>query len=65
MRVEQCPHVSKALIRYHNGFEELYDLKQDPNEYTNRAADPALAEVKAKLAGHLPARAAPDRQPAV
>lgn len=27
------------LIRYGNGFEELYDLETDPNEFTNRAGD--------------------------
>ncbi|MFM1770457.1 MAG: hypothetical protein RJA22_2986 [Verrucomicrobiota bacterium] len=49
------------LIRYHNGFEELYDLEEDPNEYVNRAQDARLAEAKARLARHLPADPAPDR----
>ncbi len=50
------------LIRYGNGFEELYDLGTDPREYTNRAADPALAAVKARLALSLPADPAPHRR---
>jgi arylsulfatase A-like enzyme len=49
------------LIRYANGFEELYDLQTDPNEFTNRAADPALAGVKARLAKFLPINPAPSR----
>jgi arylsulfatase A-like enzyme len=49
------------LIRYGDGFEELYDLETDPNEFTNRAADPALAEVKARLAEALPSSPAPNR----
>jgi len=46
------------LIRYADGFEELYDLAEDPHEFTNRATDPALAGVKARLSEALPARAA-------
>ena len=45
------------LIRYADGFEELYDLSLDPHEFTNRANDPALADVKARLARSLPANA--------
>jgi len=41
-------------IRYQDGGEELYDYRADPNEWTNRANDPALAEIKLKLAAHLP-----------
>ena len=48
-------------IRYHDGFEELYDLQDDPHEFANRVQDEALAEVKARLIGHLPSEAAPDR----
>ncbi len=49
------------FIRYGDGFEELYDRETDPHEFTNRAADPALAAVKSRLARSLPATAAPDR----
>lgn len=50
------------LIRYGNGFEELYDLRSDPHEFTNRANDPALAEVKARLGRSVPPNAAPSRR---
>ena len=46
------------LIRYADGFEELYDLVEDPHEFTNRAADPAISPVKARLSAGLPAEAA-------
>ncbi len=49
------------LIRYGNGFEELYDRDSDPREFTNRAADPELVGVKARLALGLPSKPAPDR----
>ncbi|MFN5962459.1 MAG: iduronate-2-sulfatase, partial [Verrucomicrobiota bacterium] len=49
------------FIRSGDGFEELYDLETDPDEFTNRAADPALAEVKARLAEALPSSPAPNR----
>jgi hypothetical protein len=49
------------FIRYGNDFEELYDLETDPDEFTNRAADPTLAAVKARLAQALPANPAPNR----
>jgi arylsulfatase A-like enzyme len=45
-------------IRYENGDEELYDHESDPMEYTNRAADPALAAVKTQLAKWMPAEEA-------
>lgn len=35
--------------------EELFDLAEDPQEVNNRANDPALADVKARLAGELDA----------
>ena len=46
-------------IRYADGSEELYDRSSDPNEWTNRAADPKLADVKTALAKHLPKTNAP------
>jgi arylsulfatase A-like enzyme len=38
-----------------NGFDEdeLYDLRRDPHEMLNRAADPAYAAVKRELAGRM------------
>jgi len=47
-------------IRYRNGDEELYDHDTDPYEWTNRAAEPALVETKARLARWLPAQDAPE-----
>jgi arylsulfatase A-like enzyme len=44
------------FIRYHDGGEELYDRKRDPNEWTNLAAKPEYAAKKAELAKWLPAR---------
>ncbi|HEX5790691.1 MAG TPA: sulfatase/phosphatase domain-containing protein, partial [Luteolibacter sp.] len=41
-------------IRYHDGSEELYDLRVDANEWTNLAADPAFADLKKELARWLP-----------
>jgi choline-sulfatase len=41
-------------IRYADGSEELYDLRQDPDEWTNLAADPKQAAQKRELARWLP-----------
>ena len=41
-------------IRYNDGGEELYDETKDPYEWTNRAAEPGLASIKAQLARWLP-----------
>lgn len=41
-------------IRYAEGGEELYDHDSDPKEWTNLAADPALKEVKERLAAFFP-----------
>ncbi len=52
-------------IRYQNGGEELYDHQDDPQEWHNRAADPAFAKIKTDLAKWLPktwAPAAPDKK---
>lgn len=35
--------------------EELYDNRSDPHQMNNRAADPALAEIKARLSAALDA----------
>ncbi len=37
-------------IRYRDGSEELYDHRNDPNEWTNLADDPASQAVKSRLA---------------
>lgn len=47
-------------IRYANGDEELYDHSKDAFEWTNLAADPAHAEVKAYLSQYLPKTNAPN-----
>ncbi len=41
-------------IRYADGSEELYDLKADPNEWSNIAKDPKQAVRKAELAKWIP-----------
>jgi arylsulfatase A-like enzyme len=46
-------------IRYKEGSEELYNLRSDPDEFTNVAADPKLAEIKASLAKCLPSENVP------
>ncbi|MDX1980639.1 MAG: sulfatase [Bryobacteraceae bacterium] len=49
-----------SYIRYHDGTEELYDRRQDPNEWVNLAGSPAHAEAKREMAKWLPRRDAPD-----
>lgn len=49
-------------IHYADGGEELYDHDQDPYEWTNLAADPEFAPVKAKLATHLPTTNVPEME---
>ncbi len=41
-------------IRYADGSEELYDMANDPNEFTNLAATSEFAETKNSLAKWLP-----------
>ena len=44
MRGERYKYVSRTL-----GGDELYDLREDPNETTNRIQDPALADVLTQM----------------
>lgn len=46
-------------IRYQEGAEELYDMKTDPDQFTNLAANPAFVETKSRLARWLPSSQAP------
>ncbi len=46
-------------IRYADGSEELYDMKNDPNEWTNLAGDAARADTKRELSQWLPKVNAP------
>lgn len=46
-------------IRYADGSEELYDLQDDPHEWTNLAGDARHAATQRELATHLPATSAP------
>ncbi len=41
-------------IIYADGSEELYDHQNDPNEWTNLAADPKYAAVKERLKAYVP-----------
>ncbi len=47
------------LIHYADGSEELYDMQQDPNEFTNRIGDPSLVAVASRLRQSLPKAVAP------
>jgi len=47
---------SLRYIQYQDGSEELYDLTEDPNEWTNLAANPQYAKQKAELGGFFPRR---------
>jgi arylsulfatase A-like enzyme len=49
-----------SYIRYHDGAEELYDRRQDPNEWVNLAGRPELAPAKKELARALPPTDAPE-----
>ncbi len=42
-----------VYVRYAFGFEELYDLRADPAQLTNVAADPAHAAVRSRFAARL------------
>ncbi|MFN3324223.1 MAG: sulfatase [Bryobacteraceae bacterium] len=53
-----------SYIRYHDGSEELYDRRKDPNEWVNLANRQDLAPVKRELARWLPKHDALDAAPA-
>ncbi len=46
-------------IRYKEGTEELYNLKSDPDEFTNLANRTEYAVKKKEMAAHLPKEDAP------
>lgn len=46
-------------IRYGDGFEELYDLHKDPDQYVNVVATPELATVRQRLSRAIPIESAP------
>ena len=46
--------------RYTDGTEELYNHRNDPHEWKNRASDPKLAAEKQRLAKWLPTHDEPD-----
>lgn len=50
-------------IRYENGDQELYNVRKDPNEYTNVAAKPEFKTIIADLATFLPKTDAPNPTP--
>jgi arylsulfatase A-like enzyme len=45
-------------IHYSDGTEELYDEQKDPNEWTNLASKPELAEIKRRLGAFMPKKEA-------
>lgn len=47
-----------SYIHYYDDSEELYDRRQDPNEWINLASNPALASAKKELQKWLPAKEA-------
>lgn len=48
------------LISYEDGAKELYDHRNDPDEFKNLANDPAHKETLARLSQWLPKKAAPE-----
>ncbi len=41
-------------IQYNDGSEELYNLEEDPDEWTNLASDPEYENIISELKNHLP-----------
>lgn len=50
-------------IKYANGFEELYDLKNDPHEFTNLASHPDHSKILKGFSSQIPTDTAPNRKP--
>jgi hypothetical protein len=48
------------LIVYEDGAEELYDHRNDPDEFHNLAGDPTHKAIRDQLARWLPKEAAPE-----
>ena len=48
------------LVVYEDGAEELYDHRNDPDEFHNLAGDPAHKSIRDELASWLPKEAAPE-----
>ena len=48
------------LIVYQDGAKELYDHREDPDEFRNLARDPAHQDTVKRLSKWLPAKAAPE-----
>ena len=51
------------LIVYEDGAQELYDHRNDPDEFRNLANDPAHKKIRDELARWLPQSAAPEFKP--
>jgi len=54
---------SFKYIRYADGSEELYDVRKDPNEWSNLAGQRRYRDVERELEQYLPAADAPDLSP--
>lgn len=53
-RTDDDPHAMDMVMRYmRRRPEQLYDIETDPFEMTNRADDPKLANVRARLSAEL------------
>jgi len=48
-------HEWKYVQRHPAGPNELYNLRQDPNEWNNLAGNPEWESVKKELGGYMPA----------
>jgi iduronate 2-sulfatase len=52
-----------AYMRYHDGSEELYDMAEDPDQFTNIAGDPAHSSVLQEWGERLSAMVAKEKPP--